>query len=263
MILLLALACKPAALTAAEALPPDADPGAVVAAFRPLVPLADPVDTQRLSTALCTLGDADDDAIEAASWYTEGNALGGCSAEQVRHAETNRARADAETAANEAAAARQKAADDKVARLAAVADARLHLAAGQAEKVPEEALIQYEAAINQTQAAVNLGATEKDVGAIRAAAVKGKSSAKCAADGLARQDLYAPLLQDNFYKNGLDISVSVHGKCNTTLRLYYTLWSNPAIYQMRDGGDLDRTLRGYGFEHVEAPSYDQTWSWDL
>jgi len=78
-----------------------------------------------------------------------------------------------------------------------------------------------------------------------------------AAERKAWADLYEAVL----LAQGMDVSTSVSGRNNTTLKITYALMSRPVVFQLRNTADFRNGIQENGFKKVIlTDGYSRTWT---
>lgn len=75
---------------------------------------------------------------------------------------------------------------------------------------------------------------------------------------------YASRTEEDFLKKGMDVTVRVGGKKNTTLTISYVLMGRPTVYNLINDPDYIDRLKKLGFKVVVfTDGYDHTWRINL
>lgn len=86
-------------------------------------------------------------------------------------------------------------------------------------------------------------------------------------DNITRK-IFASSLEENFLKNGLDISVTAVNESHKTLRIKYSLMSQPLVYKFQNDLDLERMAKEVKFTKIIytngfQSSLGKTWTVDF
>lgn len=134
------------------------------------------------------------------------------------------------------------------AKVAALKDEAPKLRAEARKREKEEAIA---AAAREKEQAIAAAAREKE----RAAAERKK--------GIADRAAFGDALERKYLSDGMDVTVTVSGPENTSIRISYVLMSRPLVYQLANGGTL-QSLESLGFKKVTfTDGFDDSWSYDL
>ena len=75
---------------------------------------------------------------------------------------------------------------------------------------------------------------------------------------------YADTLETTYLKQNMDVTVTVSGPENTTIKLKYVLMSRPMVYNLTNDSSVMGNLRTLGFKKVIfTDGYFNTWNFDL
>lgn len=80
----------------------------------------------------------------------------------------------------------------------------------------------------------------------------------------AARKLVAEQMERNYLEKNMDVTVTVSGPNNTTIKLKYVLISRPLVYQLTNDSEFMGNLRSAGFKKVIfTDGYFNTWTQDL
>lgn len=75
---------------------------------------------------------------------------------------------------------------------------------------------------------------------------------------------YAETLEKTYLEQGMDVSVSLSGPDNTTIKLKYVLMSRPMVYKLTNDAEAMGRLRELGFKKaIFTDGYFHTWDYPL
>jgi hypothetical protein len=75
---------------------------------------------------------------------------------------------------------------------------------------------------------------------------------------------FADQLETNYLDKGMDVTVSVSGPNNTTIKMKYVLMSRPMVHKLINDSGVISTFRSQGFKKaIFTDGYNDTWTYDI
>jgi tetrahydromethanopterin S-methyltransferase subunit F len=118
----------------------------------------------------------------------------------------------------------------------------------------------YQAALGALATAEGDGALVADTKPRRTGIEKKIEALRCPA-GLIARSQFGDTLQAEFYKNGMDATVRVSGRCGDRMTIEWALWDGPAVYTFTNGPTPD-LVKVAGFRSLRLQGWDRRWDYD-